>query len=171
MVVSGELGHLLITKGTPEETLAICTSVERNGAVTPLTDADREQILGLYKKQSRDGFRTLAVCYRTLTKDQNRYTASDEQEMTILGLVIFIDPPKESAKESVGLLSASGIELKILTGDDELVTQKTCELIDLTVKGVLSGEQIEHMDQETLSRVVGNVTIFSRMTRFKRTVS
>lgn len=164
VVVSGESGHLLITKGAPEETLAICTSVERNGVVTPLTDADREQILGLYKKQSRDGFRTLAVCYRTLTKDQNRYTASDEQEMTILGLVTFIDPPKESAKESVELLSASGIELKILTGDDELVTQKTCELIDLAVKGVLSGEQIEHMDQETLSRVVGNVTIFSRMT-------
>lgn len=164
VVVSGESGHLLITKGAPEETLAICTSVERNGAVTRLTDTDREKILGLYKEQSRGGFRTLAVCYRTLPGDQNRYTASDEHEMTLIGLVTFIDPPKESAKESVRLLAASGIELKILTGDDELVTQKTCELIGLAVKGVLSGKQIEDMDQETLSRVVGNVTIFSRMT-------
>ncbi|WP_440949334.1 magnesium-translocating P-type ATPase [Methanosphaerula subterraneus] len=164
VAVSGASGHLLITKGAPEETLAICTSVERDGAVTRLTDADREEILGLYKKQSRDGFRTLAVCYRTLTGDQNHYTTSDEQDMTMVGLVTFIDPPKESAKESVALLSASGVELKILTGDDELVTRKTCELIGLAVRGVLSGDQIEHMDQETLSRVVGNITIFSRMT-------
>ncbi|HWQ65575.1 MAG TPA: magnesium-translocating P-type ATPase [Methanospirillum sp.] len=164
VIVSGESGRLLITKGAPEETLAVCTSVEKNGLIIPLSDTDREEILHLYTNQSREGFRTLAVCFRTLTRDQDRYTADDEKDMVILGLVTFIDPPKESAKESVALLAASGIELKILTGDDELVTQKTCELIGLPVKGVLSGKEIEHMDQETLSRVVGNVTIFSRIT-------
>ena len=138
--------------------------LKKNGSVTTLTDTDRTQVLDLYNKQSREGFRTLAVCYRILAGEQNRYTATDEQEMVILGLVTFIDPPKESAKESVGLLAESGIELKILTGDDELVTQKTCELIGLSVKGVLSGREIENMDPETLSRVVGDVTIFSRVT-------
>ena len=164
VVLGGESGHLLITKGAPEETLAICTFMEKNGSVSPLTDTERESILALYHNQSREGFRTLAVCYRTLTGDQDSYAIDDEQEMVILGLVTFIDPPKESAKESIGLLEASGIELKILTGDDELVTRKTCELIGLPVKGVLSGREIEHMDLETLSRVVSDVTIFSRVT-------
>ena len=164
VVVSGETGHLLITKGAPEETLSICSSIEKDGSVSPLTDTDREMVLALYKRQSREGFRTLAVCYRILAGDQEQYTINDEEGMVILGLVTFIDPPKESAKESVNLLAASGIELKILTGDDELVTQKTCELIGLPVKGVLSGREIEHMDQETLSRVVEDITIFSRVT-------
>jgi len=164
VVVSGEPGQILITKGAPEETLAICSYFEKKGVISVLTDNDRQMILELYQSQSREGFRTLAVCYRILAGDKDRYTAIDEQDMVIIGLVTFIDPPKESAKESVGLLAASGIELKILTGDDELVTQRTCSLIGLPVKGVLSGRQIENMDQETLSRVVGDVTIFSRMT-------
>jgi P-type Mg2+ transporter len=170
VVVSGESDHLLITKGAPEETLAICTFIEKNGSISPLTDKDRESILSLYHNQSRDGFRTLGVCYRTLTGDKKQYAISDEQEMVMLGLVTFIDPPKESAKESVVLLAASGIELKILTGDDELVTQKTCELIDLPVKGILSGREIEHMDVETLSRVVETVTIFSRVTPVQKSL-
>lgn len=164
VIVSGESGLLLITKGSPEDTLAICSFVEKNALTTPLTDFDREQILNLYREQSREGFRTLAVSYRILNGDQKGYTATDEHDMVILGLVTFIDPPKESAKESVELLNSAGIELKILTGDDELVTKKTCELIGLSVKGVLSGGEVEHMDQETLSRVVGDVTIFSRVT-------
>ncbi|PWR73729.1 magnesium-translocating P-type ATPase [Methanospirillum lacunae] len=164
VVVSGESGHLLITKGAPEETLAICTQIEKNGSVSTLTEIDRKTILTLYNKQSSEGFRTLAVCYRDLAGDQNTYSIDDEKEMVILGLVTFIDPPKESAKVSIELLAASGIELKILTGDDELVTQKTCELIGLPVKGHLSGREVEHMDQETLARVVGDVTIFSRVT-------
>lgn len=164
VVISGESGHLLITKGAPEETLAVCTRIEKNGSVSPLTGTDRDSILSLYNKQSREGFRTLAVCYRDMAGDQDTYSVEDENEMVILGLVTFIDPPKESAKESIELLEASGIELKILTGDDELVTQKTCDLIGLPVKGHLSGREIEHMDQEALARVAGDVTIFSRVT-------
>jgi P-type Mg2+ transporter len=77
--------------------------------------------------------------------------------MVILGLVTFIDPPKASAKESIELLASSGIVLKILTGDDELVTQKTCEHIGHPVKEHLSGREVEHIDQETLARVVGEM--------------
>ena len=84
--------------------------------------------------------------------------------MTLAGFVTFIDPPKETARESIRQLEHAGIELKILTGDNELVTRKICEQIGLEIKGVLSGEDIEHMDVQTLSRVVENVTVFSRMT-------
>ncbi len=163
VVVSRGTDHLLISKGAPESVLSVCRSVERNGKIEILADDVRMQINELYEAQSKDGFRTLAVCYRVLDPKQDKYSVSDEQDMTLVGLVTFIDPPKESALGSVQQLAASGIELKILTGDNELVTKKTCELIGLHVKGVLTGAEIEPMDQEALSRVVENVTIFSRL--------
>jgi Mg2+-importing ATPase len=164
IIVSRDTGRIMVSKGAPEEVLRICSAAERGGVAGPLTDAVRQQINRIYKAQSADGFRTLAVCYRPVSGDQAGFSISDEKEMVLAGLVTFIDPPKESARESVQLLARSGIELKILTGDNELVTKKTCELIGLEVKGVRSGAEIEHLDIETLSRVVEDVTIFSRMT-------
>jgi Mg2+-importing ATPase len=164
VIVSSGAGHLLVAKGAPEEILRVCSRQDRGGIVEPLTDAGRKNIAAIYQAQSEQGFRTLAVCYRTLPAEQERFSPSDENDMILAGLVTFIDPPRESARDSVRLLACSGIELKILTGDNELVTKKTCELIGLPVKGTLGGAEIEHMDDSTLSRVVGDVTIFSRMT-------
>jgi Mg2+-importing ATPase len=155
---------ILVSKGAPEEILRICPFADRGGTVEPLNDDGMERISRIYRAQSAGGFRTLAVCYRSVTGDQTRFSVSDEKEMTLVGLITFIDPPKESARESLELLARSGIELKILTGDNELVARKTCELIGQEVKGVLPGTEIETMDGETLSRVVEDVTIFSRMT-------
>jgi Mg2+-importing ATPase len=164
VIVSRGSGRILVAKGAPEEVLRVCSERERGGVVEPLTEAGKEQITTIYQAQSAAGFRTLAVCYRSLPEDQARFSATDEKGMILVGLVTFIDPPKESARDSVQLLARSGIELKILTGDNELVAKKTCDLIGLPAKGVLTGAGIEHLDQETLSRVVENVTIFSRMT-------
>ena len=164
VIVSDNDRHLIVSKGAPEEIFRICSSMDNNGVVEPLTSAGRERVEGIYRAQSADGFRTLAVCYRIVPIDVKQFSASDEKEMILAGFVTFIDPPKESALDSVRLLEQSGIELKILTGDNELVTRKICEQIGLEIKGVLSGEEVEHMDVQTLSRVVGNVTVFSRMT-------
>jgi Mg2+-importing ATPase len=164
VIVSTGARYLIIAKGAPEEILRVCSFREHNGVVEPLSDHGKEQINTIYQNQSREGFRTLAVCYRSVEDTREQFSASDEKEMVLIGLVTFIDPPKESARDSVQLLNRSGIELKILTGDNELVTKKMCELIGLDVKGVLTGSRIEEMDEETLSRLVGNVTIFSRMT-------
>jgi Mg2+-importing ATPase len=164
VIVSTGAGHLLVAKGAPEEVLRVCSQQDRGGTIEPLTDAGRESINKIYDAQSEQGFRTLAVCYRSIPAEQNRFSPADENDMVFAGLVTFIDPPKESARDSVRLLACSGIELKILTGDNERVTKKTCELIGLPVKGTLSGAEIEHMDDSTLLRVVEDVTIFSRMT-------
>ena len=164
IIATGKSGKVIVSKGAPEEILHICTSVETDGAVQPLTDAGRAGIVALYQSLSADGFRALGVCYRTLDPGTASFSVADEKEMTLVGLVTFIDPPKESARESLRMLAQSGIELKILTGDNELVTRKTCELIGLEVKGVLTGTEIETMDVQTLSRQVEKVTIFSRMT-------
>ena len=164
IIVAHGSGRILVAKGAPEEIFNVCSSVEQDGKVEPLTDLSLKRINQIYLEQSAQGFRTLAVCYRPVPDDQVRFAISDEKEMILVGLVTFIDPPKESARESVQLLTKSEIELKILTGDNELVTKKTCELIGLEVKGVLTGAEVEQMDVQTLSRVVENVTIFSRMT-------
>jgi Mg2+-importing ATPase len=164
VIVATGTGHLLVAKGAPEEVLRVCSQQDLGGIPEPLTDAGKEIINKLYDAQSEQGFRTLAVCYRLLPADQTTFSPSDEKDMVLAGLVTFVDPPKESARDSVLLLERSGIELKILTGDNEKVAKKTCELIGLPVKGTLSGAEIEQMTVGTLSRVVENVTIFSRLT-------
>src|SRR5271157_808000 len=164
VVAARKAGSVIISKGAPEEILRICTTEERGGTVQPLTDEARKRIQQIYDNQSAQGFRTLAVCYRTLTTTQPAFSVDDEKEMVLVGLITFIDPPKESARESVQLLARSGIDLKILTGDNELVTRKTCELIGVPVKGVVTGAEIENLDTEGLARVVDGITIFSRMT-------
>jgi Mg2+-importing ATPase len=163
IVVVRDAGPILVSKGAPEEIFSACSFADRGGAVIPLTAAIRDQVSSLYEAQSAEGFRTLAVAYRQVPESQAAFTAADETEMVLLGLITFIDPPKESAGESVRLLARSGIGLKILTGDNELVTRKTCELIGIDVKGTLTGAEIEHLDDETLSRVVEDTTIFSRL--------
>jgi Mg2+-importing ATPase len=132
--------------------------------IEPLTSTGRERVEGIYRAQSAGGFRTLAVCYRPLPDIGTKFSAADEKEMILSGFVTFIDPPKETTRESIRLLEKSGIELKILTGDNELVTKRICEEIGLAIKGVLSRDDVEHMDVQVLSRVVEDVTIFSRMT-------
>jgi Mg2+-importing ATPase len=164
IAVVQEKEHLLITKGAPEEILGICSSLDQDGTERELADEDRDRITHLYLALSADGFRTLAVCYRRLDVEQKMFSIEDEREMTFLGFVSFMDPPKESAHESLQMLAQSGIDLKILTGDNDLVTKKTCDLIGLEVTGMLSGGEIQQMDGETLSRVVEDVTIFYRMT-------
>ena len=164
IVVSHESRRILISKGAPEEILPACSLIERDGGTEPLTGEERDRINKLYEAQSQQGFRTLAVCYRTVPGEQSQFTAADEDQMILIGFVTFIDPPKENARESVNMLARDGIELKILTGDNDVVTRKVCELIGLDVKGVISGKEIETMDMETLSRNVENMTIFYRLT-------
>jgi P-type Mg2+ transporter len=164
IIASRKGGAVLVSKGAPEEIFRICSFEERDGSVQPITDECRTRINGIYKIQSEHGFRTLAVCYRPVPDEQKSFSVVDEKNMILVGLITFIDPPKESARDSLRLLAGSGIELKILTGDNEIVTRKMCELIGLEVKGTLTGSDIENMDIETLSRVVEGVTIFSRMT-------
>ncbi len=135
VVVSDGDRRLIVSKGAPEEIFRVCSQVDRNGVTGPLTDAVREQVESIYQAQSAGGFRTLAVCYRTVPGDVTQFSVADEKEMTLAGFVTFIDPPKETARESIRQLEHAGIELKILTGDNELVTRKICEQIGLEIKG------------------------------------
>jgi Mg2+-importing ATPase len=163
IIVEEDGRRLLIAKGAPEEVLRVCTRQEGEDTVEELTEEARDRILSLYRELSGEGFRTLAVAYRALEDLRPVYGASDEEGMVFLGFVAFIDPPKESARESMEILSRAGVELKILTGDNELVTRKTCDLLGYRVGRIVTGTEIATLDDDALARVVEVANIFTRV--------
>lgn len=160
--VEGRL--FMATKGAPEEVLRICTHSELKGRALDLTEELKSRILQMYYKLSSQGFRVLGVCYREFSGEKTSFSTSDEAEMTFIGFVAFLDPPKESAKESLSLLEGSAIELKILTGDNELVTRKVCEQLGFEIKSVVLGSAVSQMNDDALERVVETANVFTRVT-------
>ncbi len=168
IVVADPTATFLITKGAPEEILRICDSCDEGSGSIPLSDDYRDRITRQYMDLSGEGFRTLGVAYRPVEPGRTRYSADDEARMTFLGFVAFVDPPKVTAGESVRLIRSAGIDVKILTGDNELVTRRTCESLGFAIRGVLTGSEIEELDNEGLSRVVEQNNIFTRVTPIQK---
>ncbi|MEK7518924.1 MAG: HAD-IC family P-type ATPase, partial [Patescibacteria group bacterium] len=141
VVVDEGTKRLLITKGAPEAVYGICTSYLNNGQLQPVDGAFHIQAQAEFTRLSQEGFKVLAVCFRDVPKRLGTYEKNEEQGMTFLGYVAFMDPAKESVKETLDELELLGVEIKILTGDNELLTQKVCRDIQLVVKGMITGEQ------------------------------
>jgi Mg2+-importing ATPase len=164
VVVDYEKQRFLIAKGAPEEIVKVCSYCEHKGHVFDLTGELQKKIEQKYYDLSAEGFRVLGVAYKKIKEEKQVYSINDESDMVFLGFVAFIDPPKETAKESIQLLSKAGIELKILTGDNELVTRKTCEQLCFKIKDVVLGNEIAHMQDDALARVAEEANIFARVT-------
>ncbi|HLE74502.1 MAG TPA: magnesium-translocating P-type ATPase [Candidatus Bathyarchaeia archaeon] len=156
--------RFLIAKGAPEEVIRVCSYCEVGGIIADLTEEFRKRIEQKYYDLSSEGFRVLGVSYKALKEEKTVYSVNDECDLVFLGFVAFLDPPKETAKESLQLLGKAGIELKILTGDNELVTRKTCEALGFEVKGVVLGSEIAEMHDDALARVVEEANVFARVT-------
>jgi len=164
VVVEHEKQRYFIAKGAPEEIVKVCSYCEHGDTISDLTDEFRRKIEQKYYDLSSEGFRVLAVSYKKLREEKPVYSVNDESEMVFLGFVAFLDPPKETARESLQLLSKAGVELKILTGDNELVTRKTCEHLGFEIKGVVLGSELAQMHDEALQRVVEEANVFARVT-------
>lgn len=150
IVVAHASGHVLISKGAPEEMSKVSKGYS--------AEAERQ-----YAALSKDGFRVLAVSIKKLPPTREVYTRTDEKDMTFIGFVAFFDPPKRTVPESLRLLEAHGIEIKIITGDNELVTEKVGRDINLPSKGTILGTDIEKMPDAELSKAVEANTIFARV--------
>ncbi len=161
VVVEKDGRRRLIVKGAPEEVFSLCRSYgpER----IPFDGRTRSETAATYLKLSREGFRVLALAVRDLADRREVYGKDDEREMTLLGFAAFFDPPKNTASETLRMLEASGIEIKIVTGDNDLVTRKIAADIGLPVKGVLLGEELQEMSDEALRVLVEEATIFARV--------
>ncbi len=164
VVVEKDRQRFFISKGAPEEIFKVCAYCEVGDLITDMTEEWRKRGEHKYYDLSSEGFRVLGVSYKKLREEKTVYSVNDENDMVFLGFVAFLDPPKETAKESLKLLSKAGIELKILTGDNELVTRKACEQLGFEIHGVALGSEIAQMHDDALARVVEEANVFARVT-------
>lgn len=153
---------ILVTKGAPEAIFPICSHFLINGHNHPFSQTEKDKVLSRFKELSQQGFRVLAISTKQVDKKHN-YSVHDESSMNLIGLMAFLDPTKESAQEALNHLAIQGIEVKILTGDNELVSQKICHDLNLPVKGVVIGSELNHIHNEGLINLVKNTTIFARV--------
>lgn len=156
--------HLLITKGAVEEILSVCTQVRHGTLVEPLTPELLARIRAMTADLNEEGLRVVAVAARELPPTQETYGVADERELVLVGSVAFLDPPKESTAPALKALAAHGVTVKVLTGDNELVTAKICREVRLEQQGVLLGNDIEHMSDAVLAKAVESHTVFARLT-------
>jgi len=163
VVVEREEQRYFIAKGAPEEILRVCSYVELGDCISDLNEETRQKIEQQYHDYSTQGLRALGVAYKRLKEDKAVYSINDENDMIFLGFVAFLDPPKETAKQSIQMLSRAGIELKILTGDNELVTRRVCEELGFEIKGVALGNDIANLSDEALMVIVEEANIFCRV--------
>ena len=163
VIVVTNQDHILITKGAPEEVLKFCTSISRGRITEPFTAEWRERAVGLYEALSSEGFRVLCVASKKITNEKSTYTFDDETDLTLYGFVAFIDPPKENVRESLRMLYEAGVEVKIITGDNELVTRHVCAALEFPITRTIEGSEIARMDSDTLASAVEQANIFTRV--------
>jgi Mg2+-importing ATPase len=162
VVVEKEGQKLLITKGAPEAMLTHCTAYEAAGLQTPFDPGTKAQSLSVYQKLCADGFRVLAVGYRSVP-DRNLYSAEDEKELVLVGFLAFLDPPLEDVAAVLQSLRRDGVRVKILTGDNELVTRHVCSEVGLDATRIVLGEELDRMSDPALTRVVQRTNVFARV--------
>jgi len=163
VVVEGRDGRRrLVAKGAPEAMLARCTHVERGGAVKQIASDGDRAARAQYDALSNDGFRVLAVAARDVDV-RAEYSKDDEQGLTLLGYTGFLDPPKESAAPAIAALQASGVTVKILTGDNALVSRTVCANVGLATGDILTGADIDAMDDGPLGDALGKAHLCARL--------
>ena len=155
--------HELICKGAVEEMFSVCTHFWDEGQAYPLDASMQEQLQNVTRELNEDGLRVVAVAMKELPPDQTVYSKADEAGLTLIGYIAFLDPPKESTAPALKALAAHGVVVKVLTGDNELVTAEVCRQVGLAVEGVVLGPQIDEMDEQTLSEVVESHTVFAKL--------
>jgi len=154
--------HRLICKGAPEEVFKRCTRFVLDGEVSPVDDVLIEDLREEHESLSRDGFRVLALAYRDFEPRQS-YAKDDESDLVLAGYVAFLDPPKDTALAAVRALGARGVAVKILTGDNDLVSRKICQAVGIPTDRVLLGGQVEKMSDAELGVAAEQTTLFARM--------
>ncbi|MFK3791962.1 magnesium-translocating P-type ATPase [Pseudomonas piscis] len=165
-VVVAEQGqpHLLICKGAVEEVLAVCRSVRHGEAEEVLSEELLARIRRVTADLNEEGLRVVAVAARPMLEGRDTYSLADERELTLIGYVAFLDPPKDSTAPALKALAEHGVAVKVLTGDNELVTAKICREVGLEQQGLLMGNDIERMSDEQLAKAVETTNVFAKLT-------
>lgn len=158
----------LITKGAVEEILNICTTFEYKGQTEKLTNEKIENMRKICKDLNEEGFRVVAICKKIITNNKKDFNSTDEKDMTLLGFIGFLDPPKESAKEAIEGLNNAGIRVMVLTGDNVEVTRYVCNKAGINSKEIITGNKIDTLSDVALSRLLKRNNIFAKLSPIQK---
>lgn len=159
---------MMITKGAVEEILNMCTLVDDKGKIAPITNAIKENVKQISKKLNSDGLRVIAVCKKDVTDHNSPFEVSDEKNMILAGFIGFLDPPKESAKESIKKLNKSGIRVIVLTGDNAEVTKCICDRVGIQSKGIVTGNEVDKLSDAAMLRILKKNNIFVKLSPIQK---
>lgn len=170
--------QLLICKGAVEEMLSVCTHAYdpgedrqlhiENDLAMLLTDELKKNILDLRDEYNAEGMRVLLIAVREFDPRTPNYTIEDEHDLTIAGFIGFLDPPKTTACSSILEMKKLGVEIKVLTGDNEMVTQKVCKDVGIELQGILLGSNIDNMDDQLLQEKINKTNVFAKLTPLQK---
>lgn len=164
VVVSRGQKHLLVTKGAPEEVLEQLETIQVKDASRTLTPHTTQQLIAQYHQLSAGGYRVLAVAIREFAGGDRKetYTKADESKLHFLGFVAFLDPARKGVRRSIDELQAMGVEVKVITGDNELVSAKICENADIPVSGLMLGKDVDALNDRALFAKAMKTSLFAR---------
>lgn len=168
VIVSDGTKKQLITKGAVEEILNICTMVDYKGEVSPITKEIKENIRKISKNLNEDGLRIVAVCQKNDIANAQQFSISDEKNMVLLGFIGFLDPPKESAKESIEKLNRAGIRVVVLTGDNAEVTRCICNKVGINSKNIVLGNKLDKLTDVAVLRLLRKTNIFAKLSPIQK---
>jgi Mg2+-importing ATPase len=161
-IIKLENKKILICKGSPLSILDVCSKIKSKNKIEPIQKYN-EEIKEKYEEISRKGLRVLALSYKEINNKKN-YTIKDESDLIFLGFLVFLDPPKKDVKETLERFSKLGVEVKILTGDNQFVTEEICKKVGFKIKGsILTGEELEGLDEKEFLKVIEKNNIFARI--------
>jgi Mg2+-importing ATPase len=162
--------QMLICKGAVEEMLSIATAEREGKLVQPLNETRRAELLALAHQYNEQGFRVLLVASRVLAEPglQQPLSVADEQGLTVEGLLTFLDPPKESAAKAISALRDNGVSVKVLTGDNPVVTARICQQVGIDSGAIITGDQIALMSDEQLAEAAAQSSVFAKLTPLQK---
>ncbi len=163
VIIEYEDLHVMITKGSVEDVYNTCGSYQLDDEVLPLIDVIKRDLMEEYERLSKTGYRVLAVAYKGFPKDKTVFGVQDEGDLILLGYLAFFDPPKDSAAKALASLAKMGVAIKILTGDNELVTQKICGDVGLDSEHIITGGELTALDEAGVTAAAEKNTVFARL--------
>ena len=159
----GDEAHILICKGAVEEVFAVCTRYAIDDTAGALDASHFAQAKETTAKLNADGYRVIAVAFKEMPPAQAAYSVADEANLTLLGYIAFLDPPKETAAPAIATLKARGVQVKILTGDNDIVSRKLCHDVGLPVDRIVLGREIEKLSPDELARLAETASVFAKV--------
>ncbi len=168
VVVETDGKHRMITKGAPEEIFKRCTHYELDGEIEEMEDLIIADLKAEFDYLNEEGFRVLALGYKDVENKKDVYAKDDEANLILKGYLAFYDPPKPTVKRTIETLNRLGVEVKVLTGDHELVTKKICSDVGINIRGLVTGDKVDKLSEKELREVIKTTNVFARFSPLQK---